>query len=413
MRRAVLLSFLCWFVPIAAAAPQDDRPVGPVLQGPPAPQGSADAPADERVQDAAPVVVGFGFEGPSRYDVDRMRETLGVVIGTRLDDAQRERIARGMESLWATGMVADVEYQVVPGGIELRLVVTELPLDLSPRFVGNERVDDDDVVEWAGLRRGDEVRFSQARTIALQLEERYHQEGYYFASVRAVPGELVPGVAGGPPEQDIIFEIDEGPKVRVRALRYSGNDSLPIRGWGPWASGLRHEASPKLRGPIMRWLFGSLFSVPFRKDRLDEDVVAMREAYRRLGYLDAVVQVGELEFSDDRSWVTIHLVVDEGEPYIVTSVRVAGFQRMADQRRPGEYVDVPTELLVPEDELLALCKLERGDRLLRYEVESDGIAFARRYGSMGHIAPLVDPDRRALRVLGELVFAPRRVTPST
>jgi outer membrane protein insertion porin family len=332
------------------------------------------------------LVVAFSVVGGERFDHDSLRETLGVRLGAILDASAIERIDRGIATLYSTGLLAEVEYRRVDGGVELRLLVQELPLDFAPRFVGNERVDVETVLEWAGLREGEEIRLNQSEAIATKLEERYRQEGYAFAAVEAVRGEFEPGEGLRPPTQDIIFSIDEGPRVRVEALRIEGNEALADTGIWPWRSGLRHEAAPKLRKPILGWLFGGLFSVPYREDRLREDLVAMRDAYRALGYLDAVVELERLEFTRDRRWVTIHVRVDEGEPFRVTSLRVEGYERRPDPANPARVVDVPTELLVPESELLELCRVRPGDIVTRYEIELDERAFEDRYGTLGHIA---------------------------
>jgi outer membrane protein insertion porin family len=380
MHHAVLvLAALASAAPLVSAAPllQDGAPPNE-LQLPPAPN------VQPRPNDST--VKSFTVVGAERYDRESLRESLGIRIGEPLDAAAVERIDRGVATLFSTGLLADVEFRKVDGGYELRLVVQELPLDLAPRFVGNERVELETVLEWAGLREGDEVRLNQSEAIAFRLEERYRQEGYAFAAVEAVLGEFVPGEGERPPAQDVIFSIDEGPRVRVSRVHIEGNDSLPDTGFWPWRSGLRHEAEPKLRKPIMGWLFGSLFSVPYREDRLREDLVAMREAYRALGWLDAVVELERLEFTRDRRWVTVHVRVDEGEPYRVTSLRIEGFERRPDPADTRGTVDVPAELLVPESELLELCRLRAGDVVTRYEIDLDERAFEERYGEMGHVA---------------------------
>jgi outer membrane protein insertion porin family len=78
--------------------------------------------------------------------------------------------------------------------------------------------------------------------------------------------------------------------------------------------------------------------------------------------------------------------VDEGEPYRVGRLRIEGFQRQPDPNDSRLSLDVPSELIVPEDELLALCDLAPGDILTQYEIELDQRDIVRRYGEIGHIA---------------------------
>ncbi|QDU85851.1 Outer membrane protein assembly factor BamA precursor [Planctomycetes bacterium Pla163] len=368
--------------PLAApAAAQQDGSAGPTRAELGAGDGTAD---DERfAAEPAPIVRSFEVIGGERLDPDRLRDALGLAIGAPYD---AERVRRGIETLWTRGLRSELASLEVEGGIALRLRVTEMPLDLTPRFVGNEREDRLQVLEWAGLRDGQEVRVNQTYAIAQRIQASYLREGYAFVEVEPVLGELVLGDTARPATQDVIFQIAEGPRVFVDDVIYTGNTSLPNRGWGPWRSGLIHEARPVSRNPTFEWLFGGLFAKPFREESLKEDLVAMRQAYRDLGYLDAVVEVDHLEFSKNRRWVTIHVRVDEGEPYRVRSLRIEGFQRQPDPNDPRLSLDVPTELIVPEDELLALCDLAPGDVLTQFEIELDQRDIVRRYGDIGHIA---------------------------
>jgi len=416
MLRPVLLLPVAWAAVLvhlgsagaAAAAPAATGAWAAVQDGDADAGTESDASAGSRTPpDDGPRVIVRGFEaiGAERLDRDRLRETLGVVVGEPLEIAL---VRRGIDSLMARGLRPTIEYLEVEDGLRLRLTVVELPVDLTPRFVGHEREDLDQVLEWAGLRPGEGVRLSQASAIAQRIEERYRQDGYPFVEVDAVLGDAVAGDATRPPTQDVIFEIKEGTRVHIAAVKYEGNDSLPNEGWGPWRSGLIHEARPESRRPTLEWLFFGLFAKPYREDTLREDVVAMRQAYRDLGYLDAVVEVDRLEFSRDRRWVTIHVRVDEGEPYRVRSLRIEGYERRIDpQRREfGGVVEVPTELDVPEDELLALCKLVPGDVLTQFEIGLDRSAITDRYADLGRVAHASMPYLQRFEFLEpEFVFA--------
>lgn len=419
MLRSTFTSTLVWAAILAALAATRAPAAQESAGDDPAPTRSADEGTDQDAgqesgqqssQEAGgdePRVLVRGFEvvGAERLDRDRLRETLGVVVDEPLEIAL---VRRGIDSLMARGLRPTIEYLEVEDGLLLRLTVVELPIDLTPRFVGLEREGLNQVLEWAGLREGQGVRLSQAAAIAQRLEERYRQDGYPFVEVDAVLGEPVPGDATRPPTQDVIFEIKEGTRVRIAAVKYAGNDALPNRGWGPWRSGLIHEARPESRRPTLEWLFYRLFAKPYREDTLREDVVAMRQAYRDLGYLDAVVEVDRLEFSRDRRWVTIHVRVDEGDPYRVRSLRIQGLERVEDPdlRDFGGTQLLPSALDVPEDELLELCELEPGDVLTQWEIDLDGDAITDRYAELGRVAhPSMPALQRFEFIEPHVVFA--------
>ncbi|QDU68888.1 BamA/OMP85 family outer membrane protein [Engelhardtia mirabilis] len=320
-----------------------------------------------------PAVVAIDVYGHRRVSADQIRAAFAQKVGAPYDESM---IARGIEVLWRTfGVRAEVSRQELENGVRLRIDVTEVPFDFTPRFEGNERVDTRDLLEWADLAEGGELYQFEIPRVQRALEEAYTREGYHFAVVRAVERDLGEG------RIDVVFEIDEGPLVCVEDLVIHGNESLPDRGFLFWREGLRAEARPQLRAPVFFGLFGKAFD----RNVLEADLIAIREAYRREGYLDAVVQLEQLEFNEGRDWVTIHLRVDEGAQFTVGSVRIEGYDEQLDPTGT-RLRTVPTELLIPEDELLELCELKTGATYSQLLIDIDQRALRDRYGRDGHVA---------------------------
>lgn len=343
-------------------------------QNPPAPPSS---PASTSSQQ--PIVTTITVEGRKRYTEQQLIDALGQKVGAPLD---RDVVDKGIALLWkAFSVKADVQYHEVPGGVELKLVVVEEPVDLEPRFIGNSDISTDTLKKWAQIQDKSELFLYQAPRVRLRLLEGYHREGYYFADVK----EVVQGGEGEAQnanvQPDVIFEIREGPQVRVSDIVIEGNHAMPDTGMLWWRGGLQKLAKVDLGGP---WLFNWKGS-KFVKDTLDADVVAMRNVYRDRGWLDAVVEVENLEFSDDRSNVTIHVIVDEGEPYHVSQLSIQAVERTRDAQAK-KFVETPADLLYPAEDLLALCKLKPGARYERTKQQQDSLALRDFYGSKGYLS---------------------------
>lgn len=329
------------------------------------------------------IVQRLSVTGNRRYTSSQITSALGVKIGAVLD---QQELDRGIRVLFDTFHVrAEVLRKTIPiaegGGVELWVKVEELPLDLEPRFIGNVKIDDDELLEWAGLREGEELYLYQAPRIRSRLLQRYREDGFYFAEVNVVERPAgVDSETGLPFSPDVIFEIREGPKVRVKDLEVTGNVSIPdVRKFLLFKRGLKELAEVKLRSPY--W-FG-LFPKAFDEELLQADIIAMREVYRDFGYLDAVVALERLEFSDDHSWVTPHVVVDEGGRYTVGSIRIEGLERAIGPEGPEVR---PQELVFPEGDLLELIKLKVGQIYERRVLKDDERVLERRYGEQGYIS---------------------------
>ncbi len=343
------------------------------------------AAAQEEAPLTLPLVLAIRVEGHEAYSENQILGALGQAVGEPLD---AERLRRGVLTLWESfRVIADVEQRAVTGGIELRVLVEEEQLDFAPRFVGNERVPLEKLLEWSGLENESELYLFQAPAVARRMLDEYRRAGYHFVTVEPVVRE---GNAEGL-APDVIFEINEGPKVRVSDVVIEGNEALPDKGWWLWREGLRRDARPELRGPRI----GKLFAKAFDEAELERDVVAYATAFRDAGYLDVVVRVEELQFSDDRRWVTVRLIVDQGLRYTVDSLRIEGFEPPAG----GVGAELPAELLISEAELLKEMNLQPGDPLVKLDMIRDRLLLRNRYGELGHIDHPTIPAAERFRVL--------------
>ncbi|MEO6711055.1 MAG: BamA/TamA family outer membrane protein [Planctomycetota bacterium] len=385
--------------PAAAQTPQGQSAppeAAPGQAGPPAP-----APKE------APIVRSIVVEGEERYSEAQLISALGQKIGEPLDN---DVINRGLRTIWISFSVrAESFVRELPAAlgarpeVELRLVVVEMPSDREPRFVGNVDIDKKTLKRWALLEDRVELFEYQANRVRQRLLEGYRREGYHWVEIEVVkrdsrddPGAL------GVPMTDLIFEIREGPKVRVKNVEVIGNQSMPDTGFLFWKSGLSSFTKRQLSepGPFSWW--GSAFV----QETLDADVVAMREVYRERGWLDAVVDA-ETHFSEDGARVRIKYVIDEGQPYTVEGLDVAFFEwvQNEDKQWQAKPIEASKARFTPA-QVLAKCELKPGDRYEEIERTRDEAKLREFYGSVGCLFhPSLPPDMRWQFLEPELFYS--------
>ncbi len=357
--------------------------------------GPARAQGDEEAarREPAPTVLAIVVEGARRYTDEQLVRALGQGLGEPLDQFA---INRGIDNLYRSLRVRSAVYvRRVEGGVELRLEVVELPADRDPRFVGNNKVKTDDLREWALLEDREELYLHEAPRVRQRILDGYRREGFYWAEVDVLTrGGAEEGVV-----PDVIFEIREGPRVRVSDVIVRGNDSMPDRGMLLWRRGLSHLARRSLGGPgVLNW-----FGDRFVEEELQADLVAMRQVYRDRGYLDAVVEVERLDFNEERDRVVIHIVVDEGEPYRVARVGVQAVE-WGPRREDGTPSFEPAELLFPEEELVELLELHEGDLFSASGRASDERALLDYYGERGFVDHFSLPRAMRFQIVDPLLI---------
>jgi outer membrane protein insertion porin family len=137
---------------------------------------------------------------------------------------------------------------------------------------------------------------------ARQLEAAYRERGYHWATVE--PHETRDGDV-----RVIHFTIDEGPRVTVESIAFTGARGVP-------ASRLAKQIETSRPALFRRGLF--------REDVLDRDVGVVLAYLRAEGYAEATAGPAEVHFSDDRSRAQITIPVTEGPRFTVGSVTVEG-----------------------------------------------------------------------------------------
>lgn len=345
-------------------------------------------------------ITSIAVEGARRYSEERLRAALGLQVG---DDYSADTVEQGIDFLWTLFEVrANLEAKPrADGSLDLRLLVVEMPADLEPRFIGYDEIELETLLEWAQLQDKRELYFHQVPRVKGRLLEGYLRKGFYFAQVRPVIKD--PSADDDPDAPgDVIFEIIEGPKVNVSEVIIHGNQNLPDTGALFWKDGLQHLSSTVTEGPsLFDWNGADLI-----EEDLRADLVAMRNVYRDRGYLNAVVDLDYLDFSEDKTWVDVHVIVDEGRQFRVTKVDVEAFTL---EPHPGGSkwlpLEVAAELIFPVEALVEELSLVPGKYYEKTWVDADRFALRDYYGEQGYIEHASLGDRYTWKWLTpELVF---------
>jgi outer membrane protein insertion porin family len=285
-------------------------------------------------------------------------EVLLHVLGTKKGGRLNPRIVReDLTLLWRRFKVRG-QYKIkeVPGGVRVLVVIHEFPTYKKVAFRGLVRFSEERVRNLLDLREGESQTLMSANNLARTLETQYKKEGYHFVKIR---------VQAEAEQNQILFIIDEGPRVRVRKTDIRGNKNFPdwvAVGW-VWnilgSSGFQSKP-------------GFLSDAIFSRKVLQEDLDRVRNFYHDRGYRDALVSLERLDFIDNFSGVSIVVRVYEGPLYRVSAVDLQQIPPVGEKKP-----------LFPKKMLLAKLKLKTGDILTADLLERDKDAIARFYGRRG------------------------------
>jgi outer membrane protein insertion porin family len=264
--------------PPAAAAPQQTpTPPPPAVQPP-----------------VSRTIASITVAGNQRLEPETVLSYTSLRIGEAYDQV---RLDQALHDLYATELFADV---VIAGADTGNLVIQVRENPVINRIVleGNHRIKDDKITPEIRLAPRQIFTRSRARADVARIIELYRRQGRYGASVEPQIVQLDQN------RVDVVFEINEGPRSRVRRINIIGNEQF---GDG------RLIGEMATREHVWYNIFSSRDT--YDPDRLAYDQQKLRQFYLTQGYADFRVVSAVAELTPDRRDFIITYVVDEGQRY--------------------------------------------------------------------------------------------------
>ena len=317
---------------------------------------SAAAAASSAVQPADAVqgtIRSINVVGAERLEPDTVRSYVKLKVGGAFD---RTTLDQALKDLYATELFADVTIRDDAGAITI--TIRENPVINRIVLEGNKRLKDDKIRPEIKLAPRQIFTRSKARTDVARIIELYRRQGRFAATVEPKIVQLDQN------RVDVVFEISEGPKSKVRAINILGNKVFSD-------GELRSEMVTRQA----RWfrLFSS--GTSYDPDRMAYDQQKLRQFYLTNGYADFRVSSAVAELTPDRRDFVITYVVEEGDRYKFGDVEV----------------DSDIRDLKP-DTLKKYVKVQKGDWYNAQKVETTVDSMTETAGLQGYAFADVRPD---------------------
>ena len=274
------------------------------------------------------------------------------------DDATEKVIVDDFHRLWNTNFLdnlwIDSQDYKFPNGTIGKVVTYNMEERQRVKivdYVGSKKVETSKIDEKlkeasAQIRLDTFIDPALVRKVEGIVRDMLREKGFQFANVT----HEIKEIDGGPKLVHITFNMDEGPKVKIRKLEFVGNHAI---GDGALKRQLKEN---KERGAFQDFIHFPMWFLSligdkgtYQETKFDEDAEKVVAYYRDHGYLRANVGVPELNVlqdSEDKKtrWVELRIPVTEGPRYKVGSFDVAGntvvktdYLKPLFKMVPGEY----------------------------------------------------------------------------
>ena len=269
-----------------AAIAQDAPPAAPMPVAAPAEQGVS--------------ITELRVEGNERFEA----ATVLSYITLRPGSLFNQRIADDtLRALYETELFADVAIRN-DGGV-VTIIVKENPIINRILIEGNKSIKSDKIVPEIKLAPRQVFTRSKVRADTARIIELYKRKGRFGATVEPKMVMLDQN------RVDIVYEINEGPKSKVRQITILGNEAFSD-------GDLKGEMLTK-EASLLRILSSGTTYDP---DRLAYDQQKLRQYYLTEGYADFRVVSAVAELTPDKKDFILTYVVSEGERYKFGEVKV-------------------------------------------------------------------------------------------
>jgi outer membrane protein insertion porin family len=332
----------------------------------------------------------------SRIEFDGNRRIQKATLMARMfsregDPYNEENLRRDFLALWNTQYFEDIRLEVeddpkAPGNKIVIFYVTERPVIRRIEYKGNKSVSESDILDRfkdrkVGLTvesRFDPTVIKRAQVVIQQL---LAEHGRQFAVVRPTYEKIAATNA-----VKLIFNIDEGPKVKVGQIKFEGNKSFSARKLIRAMHHSRPIAIPLEITDINLW------SKTFDRDKLDEDLeVGIRGLYQDHGFFRVIVHDPVLNTVDEnrggipmlgrkhgkRTDITIK--IEEGDRYRMGDLHIVS----AD---PDQGLFFKTEFLE------RVFPLKKGDIFSTDKLRKAFDNYKKLYGEYGYIDFTSEPN---------------------
>ncbi|CAB3655187.1 outer membrane protein assembly factor BamA [Trinickia soli] len=251
------------------------------------------------------VVKDIRIEGLQRIEPGTVFSYLPIKQGDTFTD---DKASEAIRALYATGFFSDV--RIAAEGDVVIVNVIERPAIGSIDFAGLHEFDKDALtkaLKGVGLSPGRYYDKSLVDRSEQELKRQYLTRGFYAAEVTTTVTQIDSS------RVSILFTVNEGPSAKIRQVNFIGNKAFST-------ATLRNEMQLSTPNWFSWYTKNDLYS----KDKLTGDLENVRSFYLNRGYLEFNIESTQVSISPDKKDMYLTLSVHEGEPYTVSSVKLAG-----------------------------------------------------------------------------------------
>ena len=306
----------------------------------------------------APIIreIDVRFVGPTTLSKERVLDNLATKAGSPYNE---RLVEEDIKSLYATGNVSNARIfaEPVSGGLKVTVLLQGRTTVGEVLIEGAEAVPSSKIRKEITSKPGDPLNDEKINDDRQKILKLYQDRNYTDVKVNAVTSEL--------PDKRmrVVFSISEGPKLVIRRISFTGNDSV----------------LPKDLIKVMKTKTANILSFLTKAGRLtpsqmDEDKDEIRKLYQNRGFADVRVTDVQTVPLPNGKGVDLVISISEGTQYRVNKLSIDGSS------------------IVEPAELARFLKMKEGSLYTPEGMGADLKMIRDFYGSRGYVDMVAQPQ---------------------
>ncbi|MBH1989296.1 MAG: outer membrane protein assembly factor BamA [Myxococcaceae bacterium] len=301
-------------------------------------------------------------------------EAVLVLLKSQINQPlHRESIQEDIRAILKMGLFADVQFHQdrgPNGSILLTIRLTEKATLYKVRFIGNQEILESGLEEVIDLKPYQIADVMRIRENAEKIRKLYIEKGFLLATVSyeikasQATDLLKDETVKATDFVEVIFHIEEDAKTKIDQITILGNRTLST-------DRIKASMRSKEKHPLSFITQWGLYN----EEMLDIDALLIEQLYQEHGYLNVQVSKPRAALSPDKTRISVHISLTEGEPFSLGTLEV-----------DGDRLDYS------EDFLRDHIELQQGDVFNKTQLMKDLVSIQELYRDQGYAYVNISPE---------------------
>ena len=234
-----------------------------------------------------------------------------------------DKIANAVKTLWKSNLFSSIDIYIVDiegKTANLEINLSDLPELKDLTIEGVKKGKKDEIINENKLKSGQKVTENLLATTKNYLTNKYRKKGFLNTNVNIITSQVIDSVEKERVDMRIV--IDKGQKVKIKAIRFDGNEKLTDKSLRKAMKNTKQKSLSPLR---------LLKRSKYIEDDFRADLVSVVDYYKENGYRDARIISDSISYLDEKT-ISLDIKVEEGEQYTFGKITFVGNTIYSDQQ---------------------------------------------------------------------------------